>query len=381
MDGAVLAKIGPAMQRLIDRDRIPGAVVIVARHGKVVFFEAFGQARIDERREYRRDTIVRIYSMTKPATSVAAMMLVEEGKMSLGDDISRWIPELDDLKVHVEDQWSRAVPITIQQLLCHTAGFAYGYYQDSYVDRLYRRSRLLRPGSTLDQMAAKLGELPMASQPGTQWTYSIATDVLGLLIQRVSGVTFDRFLQQRIFEPLEMFDTSFHVPAEKQSRFADCYSLAENRKFQLADAAQTSRFLKRPELFAGGAGLVSTAEDYMRFCLMLTQSGQWNGHRLLQPETVRQMTTNHLSTTMMPIDLAGKRVGVGFGYGFSVVVGRVPLAPFTPLDEYGWGGAASTHFWISPRHDLAAVALTQKTPFTFDLENHVKRFVYRAIID
>jgi len=385
LDSTVLANIGPAVQKFIDRGRIPGAVVMVARHGKVVFFEAFGQDRIDDNREYRCDTLVRVYSMTKPATSVAAMMLVEEGKLALADDISRWIPELEGLRVHLPGQpageWPQATPITVYQLLCHTAGFTYGYYGDSYVDRLYGKSRLLSRGSTLDQMAVKLGALPLASQPGSQWRYSIATDVLGLLIQRVSGVEFDHFLQERIFEPLEMSDTSFHVPSEKQSRLADSYLLDSEGKLQVVDAARTSRVLKRPDLFSGGGGLVSTAEDYMRFCLMLTNLGQWNGNRLLAPETVQQMTTNQLSPEMMPIDLAGKRVGVGFGYGFSVVVGRVPLATFTPLHEYGWGGAASTHFWISPQHDLVGIALTQKMPFTLDLENHVKRFVYRAVKD
>ena len=383
MDPAILAEVGPTVQRMIDRGRIPGAVVMVARRGNVVFEHTAGFHRIEDEQPYQKDTIVRVYSMTKPVTSVAALMLVEEGQLDLADSIETWIPELAGLTVFEKGQpiekWPRAGNIRVVDLLRHTAGFSYGNYGDAKLDQRYRDASLLARNSTLDEMVQKLVKLPLLAQPGQAWNYSVATDVVGLLVERVSGQTLDHFFRERLFEPLDMSDTGFFVPQEKADRFADNYLYGDQRCLVLHDAASQSRFHQAPSLFAGGAGLVSTAADFMRFCLMLAGGGELDGRRLLSESSVFQLTRNQLPDAMLPIELGGKRTGVGFGYGVSVVVGRVPLALFVPVGEYGWGGAASTHFWISPRDELAVIAMTQKMPFTFDLENRVKEIVYRSI--
>jgi CubicO group peptidase (beta-lactamase class C family) len=385
LDADVLAEIGPTIDKMIARGRIPGAVVMVARHGKVVFDQAYGYHRTEEQRPFRRDTIVRIYSMTKPVTSVAALMLIEDGQLSLEASITPWIPELRGLKVFALGQpvekWPVGDTITVADLLRHTAGLSYGVYGDEDLEQRYRDAKLLARDSTLTEMAGKLADLPLVSQPGTTWNYSLATDVLGLLLERVTGLPLSAFLHDHVFQPLKMHDTAFHVKEDRIDRFAHNYLHGEQRRLELHDDATQSRFGKAPSLYSGGGGLVSTAPDFMKFCWMLSNGGDLSGRRILSPQSVRQMTSNQLDESMMPINLGGQRNGVGFGYGVSVVVGRIPMARFVPIGEYGWSGAASTHFWISPKHDLAVVALTQKMPFTFDLENRVKAVVYRAVMD
>lgn len=383
MSSTVLAEIEPAVERMIARDRIPGAAVVISRGSKLVYAESFGHARLAERQPFGTDTVVRIYSMTKTITSAAALQAIADNAIALDEPIANWIPELADLRVfHAAappSDWPSAEPITVRHLLAHTSGLTYGQFDDPRLTAQYAEAKLLARESTLTEMARRLGELPLVFQPGTRWQYSIATDVLGLLVERIIDRPLADWLATRFFAPLQMCDTGFHVRPESRERFADLYQYNQQRQLQLHRDAKSCHFLERPTLCSGGAGLVSTAEDFIRFAMMLGSGGIWNGRRVLGAEAVQRLVSNQLPEALLPIDLGGPRTGVGFGFGGSVVVGRLPLAPFVPLGEFGWSGNGSTHFWISPSDELAVVAVTQKLPFTFDLENRVKRIVYRAI--
>jgi len=371
MSAEKLALVKPAVQALVDAEKTAGAAVIVARRGRVVFFETFGMMNRRSAEPVKRDTIFRIYSMTKPITSVAVMMLYEEGKIKLDDPVSEYIPQFMGLKVYAESgkHADPVRPMTVRDLLRHTSGLTYGIFGDSAVDRMYRAVDILDRDSSLEDMIDKLGGIPLLYQPGTRWHYSVSTDVLGYLVEKISGRRLDEFFRDRIFKLLDMRDTDFHVPVAKVERFAACYGPRPGGGLRLTDDPATSRYLTRPSLLSGGGGLVSTARDYMRFCQMLLNKGQLDGERLLGAETVEMMTRNQLP------DGVNRGNEGGFGLGFSV---RTSGGRF-PRGEYGWGGAASTHFWISPRDELAVVALSQHMPYSAQLENTVKPIVYDSI--
>jgi CubicO group peptidase (beta-lactamase class C family) len=335
----------------------------------------------------QHDSILRFYSMTKAITSVSIMMLVEENKIELDDPVSKYLPQLDGLQVFSEkvDGEFKLVDakrkMTIRDLLRHTSGLTYGFFGDTPIDQAYKRSGILSKSDTLQITTEKLSNLPLLYQPGSRFNYSVSTDVLGHIVQQVSGQRLDKFFEQRVLVPLGMRDTAFHVAAEKADRFANNYGPKQSDGgLNVIDAASSSRYLKPPKLYSGGGGLVSTARDYMRLCQMLLNKGELNGTRLLKSTTVESMTKNQLPDEAYPVTLFGTRDGVGFGLGFSVVVEKTDWTKFCHLDEYGWGGAASTHYWISPRDDLAVVVLTQYMPFSFQLETAVKPLVYDAII-
>ena len=335
----------------------------------------------------RRDTIFRIYSMSKPITSVAVMMLYEEGKLRLDDPLSKHIAQFKGLKVVADPSQAEIAEVeskremTVRDLLRHTSGLTYGLSAATAVDRIYRKAAILdRQGGTLEDMVEKLGKIPLLHQPGTTWHYSVSTDVLGRLVEVVSGQTLDVFFAERIFEPLEMKDTGFFVPAEKIGRFATNYGPGAGG-LRVVDDATTSRYIKKATFLSGGGGLVSTADDYMRFCLMLFGGGEFGGKRLLAAETVAMMTRNQLPKEAFPIGFGlAKRRGVGFGLGFSVRVRPTDWEASSHVGEYGWGGAASTHFWISPNDEIVVVALTQYMPYSDRVERKLKPIVYDAII-
>lgn len=381
-----LATIGPALQALVTDHKVAGAVTMIARHGKLVYFEAVGQRDIACGLPMERDTIVRLYSMTKPITSVAIMMLIEDGKLGLDDPIAKHLPEMKGVKVFVRANGTNLVTEsakrepTVRDLLRHTAGLTYGFFGDTPVDEAYRKADVLASGSTLADMTRKLGGLPLLYQPGTKWNYSVGADVLGRLVEVVSGRPLDDFFAERIFQPLDMHDTGFFVPPDKLARFAATHGVADG-KLRVSDAPATSKYCKRPTLLSGGGGLVSTARDYMRFCQMIAAGGELNGRRLLRRETVESMTRNQLPDAAMPIAIGpNPRPGVGFGFGFSIQVQRDPLSA-SHVGEYGWGGAASTHFWISPKDEVVVVVLQQFMPYSVVLERTVKPLVYDAISD
>jgi len=378
-----LKRVDEAMKDLIERKQVAGAVVVVVRHGKVAYSKPFGMMDIEAGKAMKPDAIFRIYSMTKPITTVAAMMLFEEGKLQLDDPVEKYLPEFKGLKVygpegkHAEPKR----PMSIRDLMRHTSGFTYGVFGNSPVDKMYRQAKVMDRDATLSEMIGKLGRIPLSHQPGEKWHYSISTDVLGRVVEVTSKKPLDEFFEQRIFKPLDMKDTGFHVPKEKLDRFAANYGPDGKGGLKVIDAPATSRYRRQPKWLSGGGGLVSTARDYTRFCQMLLNGGQLDGKRLLRKETVGMMVQNQLPAEAMPIAFGlQKRHGVGFGLGFSVRVKDSKWDPAAAIGEYGWGGAASTHFWISPKHDLIVVALQQHMPFTFTIANRVKPLVYDAVV-
>ena len=386
LSSEVLAKVTETMNEFVKAKKIAGAVTMISHHGQIIYCEAIGHQNIEANLPMRRDTIFRIYSMTKPITSVAAMMLVERGELELDAPLSEYDPRFSDLRVHVagSDGESRTAPLdrplTIRDLLRHTSGFSYGGGLTE-IDSLYRQHRLgRRHGDRLEVSCGKLAELPLLHQPGTRFRYSISTDVLGHVVERVSGKRLDDFLATEIFAPLEMTDTNFHVPAEERGRFAANYSprLLENGLRRIDDP-ETSRFLSPPKMLSGGGGLLSTAGDYMKFCHMLVAQGRYEGDRLLKPETIAEMTRNQIPEPLLPISIVGVPLrGMGFGLGFAV---RVEKGRYTPIGEYGWAGMASTMFWISPQYELAVVVLTQYVPYNQTLADEIKQILYQALRD
>ena len=301
--------------------------------------------------------------------------------------MSKHVSEFQELKVAGDPNgdelnlFETEREMTIRDLLRHTTGLTYGFFGESRVDKMYLAAQVFSPFDTLQDTIEKLGKLPLLYQPGTRFNYSVSTDVLGHIVERASGQRLDRFFRQCILDPLEMHDTAFHVAKEKAARFANNYGpVPDGEGLRITDAAAASRYLQPPKLYSGGGGLVSTAHDYLRFCQMMLNNGKLGDTRLLKTETIKQMTSNQLPDSAYPISLGGRRDGVGFGFGFSVVVEKTEYTHQSHLGEYGWGGAASTHFWISPADDLAVIVLTQLMPFSPQLEHAVKPLVYDAIV-
>ncbi len=378
-----LEGIAPAIQSMISSGSIPGAVVMVSHRGETIYHESFGDRDIDQKRPMKNDTIVRIYSMSKPVTSVAVLILAQEGKIDLDAPLSRYIPAISRVQVYegTSDSGDDALaplvrPITVRDLLRHTAGFTYGFFGNREIDQRYRAANLLNRNSNFEQMLEKLAQIPLADQPGSRWNYSVATDVCGHLVEVVSGQTLGRFFEERIFAPLKMVDTGFYVPADKLSRFATNYR-RRGPDLLGVDSPEQTQFDSPPSLPSGGGGLVSTASDYMRFCRMMLNGGELDGARILRPETVAVMTSNQLVGPAYPIRLGIPVPGVGFGLGVSVVVESSD--PNRPVGEYGWAGAASTHFWVSPHQDLAVVVLTQIMPLNMEIAARIRPFVYSAL--
>lgn len=382
-----LGGIDKAVNGFVKRHEISGAVVMAARRGRLAYAKAFGEMDTEAHRPMKLDTIFRIYSMTKPVTSVAAMMLVEAGKLRLDEPVSTYLPEFKGLKVYksgagrdMELEPQRR-EMTVRDLFRHSSGLTYGIFGDTAVDRLYRRAGVLDESGNLADMVKKLAAIPLLYQPGSRWHYSVSVDVLGRIVEVVSGKPLDVFFRERIFQPLGMVDTAFHVPPEKAGRFATNYGPGDEGRLKVVDAPPQSRFCRPATFFSGGGGLVSTAGDYLRFCLMLRNKGELDGKRLLGRKTVEAMTRNQLPEDAMPVRFGpARREGVGFGLGFSVRVKRSLMEPAGRVGEYGWGGAASTHFWISPADDLIVLAFSQYMPYSPRLETALKPIVYDAII-
>lgn len=384
MNRAKLNEIDGVVNGFIDEGKIAGAVTVVARRGKVVYAKAHGKRDIAGNKPMTMDTVFRIYSMTKPIVSVAVLMLVDEGKVKLDDPVWKYIPELKGVRVYQSGQVinMRTVPAkrdpTVADLLRHTGGLTYGIFGNTPVDRMYRRVDMLGEDS-LSKLGSKLKGIPLQYQPGEKWHYSISVDVLGRVVEAASGKGLDVFLKERIFEPLEMNDTGYAVKVEAKDRFAMNYGpRLAGKGLRVVDDARTSKFLKRPAFFSGGGGLVSTIGDYTRFCQMLLNEGELNGVRILKKATVKAMRTNQLPRAAYPIGFGNvPRKGTGFGWGVSV---RVEAdGEDNRIGEYGWGGAASTHFWVSPEDDLFVITMSQHMPYNDRLERAIKPIVYEAL--
>ncbi len=380
MSAKKLAEVDAAVEKLIAEKKLAGTVVMIARHGKVVMHKSYGLMDIEARKPMRNDTIMRIYSMSKAITSAAALMLHDDGKLDLDAPVGKVIPELNGLKVYrKEGHVAPKREMTTRDLLRHTSGLTYGFFGNTPVDAMYRKANVLDRNASLAVMCGKLGKVPLAYEPGADWRYSVSTDVLGRVVEVVSGKRLDAFFAERIFKPLDMTDTGFSVPDAKLARFAANYTSNRKGKLTLRDAPARSRYRKRPAHLSGGGGLVSTTRDYMRFCVMITNGGTFEGKRLLKADTVKLMTTNQLPKGIGWIRLGFHRIGVGFGLGLSVRVKTSFIERASKVGECGWGGAASTHFWLSPADGLAVVTMEQTMPFSPLVELAIKGIVYDAI--
>lgn len=383
--------------------KLPGALVQVWRRGELALNAVLGMADRERQVPLAEDSIFRIYSMTKPITSVALMMLVEECKVALDDPVSKYIPAWEHLGVHaggfMESFQTRpaARPMLIVDLLRHTSGLTYGFHQNTNVDAAYRRLKLgdIATGGTLDEMIEKLAGVPLEFSPGTAWNYSVSTDVLGYLVGKISGMPFETFLKTRIFDPLGMVDTAFYVPEEKASRFCACYAVGAlgstvvSERPMLQDDPSTSPYLKPPSFVSGGGGLVSTAADYLRFSRMLLQGGELDGVRLLAPKTLALMTANHLPggadiSRLSPRSMFSEAAydGVGFGLGFATTIAQPATLVPGSTGDFFWGGAAGTFFWVDPQEDLIGLFLTQVLPSSaYPVRRQLRTLVYSAITE
>lgn len=381
MSSAKLAKIDKIMADLVRDKRLAGGIVLVARHGKIVYFQSSGLMDIEANKPMTNDAILRFYSMTKAITTAAALALYEDGKLGLDDPVSKHLPDLKNLKVASGSAETTAErEMTIRDLMRHTSGLSYGSSGNAAADQAYSAANVFAPENTLATMTEKVGKLPLAFSPGKDWCYGISTDILGRVVEVVSGKPLDEFFQARILGPLDMRDTAFYVLAGKQSRFAANYTSDGKGKLTLLDDPTKSKYLQSPKLLSGGGGLVSTARDYMRFLLMIAQGGELDGVRILKPDTVALMHTNQVPAEVGSIKF-GKEVreGVGFGLGFSVRDKMSSWDPAGRIGEYGWGGAASTHYWVSPKDDLVVVVLEQTMPYSFLTELALKGVIYDAV--
>jgi len=391
-----LARIDRHLERYVEDEKLAGCLVAVARHGRLAHLATVGHRDREAGLPIEPDTVFRIYSMTKPITSVAAMMLYEEGAFALKDPVSAWIPCFADLQVYKNgsgptlETEPATEPIRIWHLLTHSAGLTYGFHRSHVVDALYRdhgHDFGSPPGVDLAAACETWASIPLLFQPGSEFNYSVATDVLGHLVEVISGQSLDAFFAERILGPLGMVDTAFGLPADQRHRLAGLYVPGEGQRATRFD--EIGPVAKgAPSFLSGGGGLVSTAADYLRFADLLRREGELDGVRLLSPRTVRYMTRNHLPGGVdleefgRPLFAETTYDGVGFGLGFAVTLDPVKNRVLGSVGEYSWGGAASTVFWVDPVEDVTAVFLTQLLPSsTHPIRTELKVLVNQALVD
>jgi len=383
-----LGRIAPALARQIEAKSFPGAVAMVVRKGKIAYFETVGQLDPTTSAPMPKDAIFRLYSMTKPFTSVAAMMLVEEGRIRLTDPVGMYLPQLAKLDVLVQTTDSSGKtsfttvpaqrPVQVYDLLRHTSGLVYGSFTpNARIKELYAEANVNWQGVTPQEQLASFAKVPLAHQPGTAWEYSMSTDIAGRVIEAVTGTSLSRFLDERVFKPLRMVDTTFHVPSQQVKRLAQPLATdkATGKPITLYDVTVA------PKNDAGGAGAAGTAMDYARFLQMLANGGQLEGQRLLAPRTVRHMTSDHLGD----IKPAMPTLPPGYGFGLGFAVRRADGLNGAPgsAGEFNWGGAGGTTFWVDPKEQLVAVLMTQAQPGPSQREfkELFRQLVYQAIVD
>ncbi len=389
-----LQRIGGWMEQLVADGKLAGLTTLVLRRGQVAYQRSVGKANLATGQAMEADAIFRIYSMTKPLTSVAIMALYEEGRFQLDDPITRFLPCFANMRVFTGGSRGKieSVPaerdITFRDLLTHTSGLTYGFMESTAVDAMYRQGGVdfQTEEASLQSVVEKAAAMPLIFQPGSQWSYSIATDVLGCLVEVISGRPFEQFLHERVIAPLGMVDTAFDVPAAKLSRFTANYTVGPDGKLALIDDPAKSRYGKPRQLCSGGGGLVSTAADYLRFCRMMLNKGELDGARILGRKTVELMTSNHLRGDMADMGQArfseSSYYGIGFGLGFSVMLDPAKAQILGSAGEYAWGGAASTAFWIDPAEEMAVILLTQLMPSsTYPIRRELRVLSYQAITD
>ena len=393
---ARLVRLDAAVKGEVDQHRLAGVVIMLARHGKLVHENVFGKKDLASGAPMKMDTIFRIFSMSKPITSTAMMILYEEGKWNPEAPIADYIPEFAHLKVFKGfDPSGKMIledpdhPPTMRELMTHTAGFTYGFTPHSPVDQMYRDAKVLE-SPNLQDMIDKLSKIPLLYQPGTRWVYSLSVDIQGYLVQKLSGMPLADFMREKIFEPLGMKDTGFYVTKDKWDRFATLYTT--NKEGQLVPQTESLAgldFSKPPTMPSGGGGLVSTAHDYLRFAQMLLNGGELDGVRILAPATVKLMTSNHLRPSLMSGQF---RIGIqhirpGFGYGYDLAVFTDPALADNPVGKgtFLWDGAAGTWFWDDPEYDIVFVGMIQRMggggPDMPNMEEMTRATTYQALIN
>jgi CubicO group peptidase (beta-lactamase class C family) len=387
MSAERLGRISALGQRYLSEGKLAGIVTLVARQGKVVHYEALGKQDLKTGAPMAKDTLFRIYSMSKPITAVAAMILYEEGKFQLRDPVSKFVPELKGLKVMKDGvEVAASSEMTMQQLLSHTAGLSYGFNQADAVDQRYQAEGVLLGAKDISDFITRLAKVPLRYEPGSRWHYSVAVDVTGAVVEKLSGQRFDRFLKARIFDPLKMEDTFFDVPEAKLARFGTNHNWnAKESKLEVAPVPNYPLY-RNTTFFSGGGGLVSTAMDYMRFCEMMRNGGELDGARILSPKTVELMTMNHLPAMVKagtgadaPPPNLGMSAGSGFGLGFAVITDVPATGVVGSRGEYNWSGAAGTTFWIDPVEDIVGVAMIQLMSSPWPLRAEMKALTYQAV--
>ena len=397
LSGDRLQRITPWMADYVASGKLPGCLTAVMRRGKLAYLAHTGMADPDIGRPVDEETVFRIYSMTKPIVSAAAMTFFEEGRFQLDDPVARFLPEFADTPVWVDGEGGDmrteppAEPMKIWHLLTHTAGLVYGARNDTPVGALCRASGIdfsSRNGGDLAETVRKLAEIPLRWQPGTRWEYSVATDVLGRLVEVLAGQPLDEVVQARIFDPLGMSDSGFQVRSEQLPRFAALYTAKEGGIVRYDGSDDTASHARDVTLFSGGGGLVSTAADYLRFAEMIRRKGVFGDTRILGRRTVELMAMNHLPNNSdmagmgTPVHSETSYEGIGFGLGFSVVLDPATAKAACSPGELAWGGAASTAFWIDPVEEISVVFLTQLMPSsTYPIRRELRSLVYQAIID
>ncbi|HEY2779898.1 MAG TPA: serine hydrolase domain-containing protein [Steroidobacteraceae bacterium] len=385
-----LLRLDAAMKSLVDSKKLAGLVTVLARHGKIVEEKTYGYADVAAQKPMQKDSIVRIFSMTKPITGIAMMMLYEEGKWKPSDPIARYIPEFRDLKVFSgvdkDGKPNLDKPVhapTMGELMSHSAGFTYGVFGATPVDKMYQEAQLLN-SPTLQEFIDRVAKLPLLYQPGEGWVYSVSVDIQGYLVEKLSGKPFADFLRERIFLPLGMKDTGFFVPQDKLDRVASIYQ---------GDAAAATAMPKDPGISqppgmpSGGGGLYSTAGDYLRFAQMVLNGGELNGVRLVAPSSIELMRTNHVSDEVknarkFGIGLYQMQPGLGFGYDFAILEDPLKLGSTAGKGTFLWDGVAGTWFWIDPTNDVVFVGIVQRwllAPGTPDVENLSRALTYQAL--
>lgn len=389
-----LARIRPWMDSYVDSGKLPGALTLIARHGEIAYVDHCGMRDSEAGKPWEKDSIHRFYSMTKPITSVALMMLYEKGLFHLDDPIEAYIPSMANRQVLIPDatDLGQTTPaessITVHQVLTHTAGFTYGFNGGVLGEEYERRKMVFGPtAGKLESVIDDLAELPIAFQPGSRWNYGVSTDVVGRLVEIISGQPLRTFLQENILGPLGMTDTDFHVPDSKIDRFSNCYTVNEKGERVLLEAAEKSAYREgKVACYSGGGGLVSTAADYLKFAEMLRRGGICDGHRLLSNRTVNFMTGNHMDGDLadmgQPVFSEVSFAGVGFGLGFWSMLNPAKAQMMGNPGDHGWGGMASTVFWVDPVEDMVVLYLTQLVPSAYyPIRKELRALVHQALVD
>lgn len=390
-----LAHVDATMHAYVDKGKLPGVQTVMSRRGQVVHHDCYGFADIEAERPVTPETIYRIYSMTKPITSVGLMMLYEQGTFLLENPISRWLPEFAD--VQVWDGGTAEAPqtrpptraVTVHDVLTHVSGLTYGFHFQHPLDELYRANALgdfSEPTYDLAEGIERLASLPLLFDPGTRWNYSMSTDVCGRLIEVMSGQPLDEYLRDRITGPLGMHDTAFYAPEAELARCSPLYT--RGQKGGLHKMTGPESMVQPPKFLSGGGGLVGTAGDYMQFCHMLLRGGELDGTRLLSPRTIRYMARNHLPHGQLLNEIGQSTFseatmeGTGFGLGFAVIEDAAALQNLASEGEFSWGGAASTAFWVDPVEEICVVFMTQLLPSdTYPIRRQLRATVLQSLID